>query len=165
MNHRVARLLVVAALLAGIGSLCTVQANNAGRSESARNLAHVEVESTLEARSAVNRAVNAVLTYTFHDVEATEQAAENLLGGRARQEYRRLFGQVGERAPTQRLTVTTRVVDSAVLSLTADRARVLVFADQTAARGDEDPTHSATQLLITAERHDDRWLVTELEPA
>ncbi|EHR59987.1 hypothetical protein [Saccharomonospora cyanea] len=169
MNRRIATLLVVAALLAGIGAACTVLADSLRTSETARNLAHVDTDATLEVRSAVVRAVNKVLTYRFDDVESTRRAAEDLLRGPAREQYRQLFTQVSDRAPEQRLTVTTRVVDSAVLFLTPDRAEVLVFADQVSVRGGDEPTaeptSAAAQLLVTATRHGDRWLLTNLSQA
>jgi len=162
VNRRVLTLLVVAALLAGIGATCTVLADSLRTSETARNLAHVDTDATVEVRSAVTRAVNKVLTYRFDDVESTRRAAEDLLRDPAREQYRQLFVQVSDKAPEQRLTVTTRVVDSAVLSLTSERAEVLVFADQVSVRGDGEPTTAAAQLLVTATKHDDRWLLTNL---
>ncbi|TLW90873.1 hypothetical protein FFT09_16420 [Saccharomonospora piscinae] len=165
MTRRVATLLVVAVVLAGLGIAAGMRVEALRSSESATNRAHVDVEATLDVRSAVARTVNRVLSYSHDDVEATERAAEDLLRGPARQEYRQLFAPVRDRAPAQRLTVTTRVTDSAVLSLTSETARVLVFLDQMAVRGDGEPTHAAAQLLVTADREDTRWVVTSLNPA
>lgn len=162
MNRRVLASLVLAALLTGIGTVGVLQAEQARTSPSARNLAHVDVDATLEVRSAVTRAVNKILTYHHDDVEATAHAAEGLLRGAAREEYRRLFTHVSGHAPKQRLSVLTRVVDTAVLSLTKNRAEVLVFTEQTATRDDGELTYAAAQLVVTVERHDDRWLVTDL---
>lgn len=162
MNRRLLTFLVVTSLLTGVGAAGTLWAHEARTSASALDLTHVDVDATLEVRSAVTRSVNKVLTYRFDDVEATVRSAEDLLRRNAREEYRRLFTQVSANAPEQRLTVTTRVVDTAVLSLTEEHARVLVFADQTATRSGGEPTHAAAQLLVTVERHDGRWLVTDL---
>lgn len=178
MNRRFVTLLVVAALLAGLGAVGTVLARSMRTSETATNVAHIDVEATREVRSAVGRGVNKVFTYRFDDVEATERAAEDLLRGPAREQYRQLFTRISDNAPEQRLSVTTRVVDSAVLSLTSDRAEVVVFLDQTAERGvggDAEPASEATSeptssgaasagatLLVTATHHDDRWFITNL---
>ncbi|MER7116021.1 hypothetical protein ABT332_16175 [Saccharomonospora azurea] len=178
MNRRFVTLLVVAALLAGLGAVGTVLARSMRTSETATNIAHIDVEATREVRSAVGRAVNKVFTYRFDDVEATERAAEDLLRGPAREQYRQLFTRISDNAPEQRLSVTTRVVDSAVLSLTSDRAEVVVFLDQTAERGvggDAEPASEPTSeptssgaasagatLLVTAAHHDDRWFITNL---
>ncbi|WP_433409522.1 hypothetical protein ACQPZU_04940 [Saccharomonospora azurea] len=174
MNRRFVTLLVVAALLAGLGAVGTVLARSMRTSETATNVAHIDVEATREVRSAVGRAVNKVFTYRFDDVEATERAAEDLLRGPAREQYRQLFTRISDNAPEQRLSVTTRVVDSAVLSLTSDRAEVVVFLDQTAERGvggDAEPaseptssgaTSAGATLLVTATHHDDRWFITNL---
>ncbi|WP_197320956.1 hypothetical protein [Saccharomonospora sp. NB11] len=163
MNRRVLTLLVVAALLAGFGAVGTVLSRSMRTSETATNLAHVDADATREVRSAVGRVVNKVFTYHFDDVDATERAAEDLLRGPAREQYRQLFTKVSSNAPEQRLSVTSRVVDSAVLSLTDERAQLLLFLDQTAERGDDaEPTSSAAVLLVTATREDGRWYVSDL---
>ena len=44
----------------------------------------------------------------------TEQAAADVLRGAARDTYDKLFAQVRELAPSQKLVLTTRVVSTAV---------------------------------------------------
>ncbi|MEY7971540.1 hypothetical protein AB8O38_06010 [Saccharomonospora xinjiangensis] len=166
MKRRTALLLVLAVLLAGAGAVCVVLERSLRSSESARDDAHVDADTTLEVRAAVVKAVNKVFTYHYDDLETTERAAQDLLRGQAREEYHMLFSRITGSAEEQRLTVTTRVVDAAVLSMTGDRAEVLVFADQTSVRdapgSSAEPASAAAQLLVTATRHGDRWLLTAL---
>ncbi|WP_019811319.1 hypothetical protein [Saccharomonospora halophila] len=156
-------LAVLAVALAGLGAHFVVRGEALRGSESARDRAFVDVDATAEVRSAVTRAVNRVLSYSSDDLGATERAAEELLTGRAGREYGELVTVLHDRAAGQRLSVATNVTDSAVVSLTGDTARVLVFADQTSRRADGDPTTTPLQLTVTAHKPDRTWLITDLE--
>ncbi|WP_007026768.1 hypothetical protein [Saccharomonospora iraqiensis] len=156
-------LAVLAVALAGLGAHFVVRGEALRGSESARDRAFVDVDATAEVRSAVTRAVNRVLSYSSDDLGATERAAEELLTGRAGREYGELVTVLHDRAAEQRLTVATNVTDAAVLSLTDDTARVLVFADQTSRRADGDPTTTPLQLVVTTHKPDRTWLITHLQ--
>ncbi|MFF5990101.1 hypothetical protein [Prauserella flavalba] len=164
MRRRQLALAVAAVLLAGLGAWFTVAANGVRSGEAASNVAVVDAEATAEVTAAVTNAVNRIFTYTHEDTAATEEAAREVLRGNARGSYDALFAQVRREAPGQRLSVTTRVVDSAVRALTAGSAQVLVFLDQSATRADAEPGAAAAQLLVTVRREGERWVVTELEP-
>lgn len=156
-------LLAVAALLAGFGAWFTVEAHQLRSSESARNRALVDAEATAEVSAAVTSALNKVFSYSFDSTGDTERAAKDLLRDEARQAYDRLFERVRQRAPEQRLTVTTHVVGTAVRSLTDEQAQVLAFLDQTATRANGKPSTAAAQLLVTARREGKDWLITNLQ--
>jgi Mce-associated membrane protein len=88
-----------------------------------------------------------------------------VLRGEARDTYDKLFAQVRELAPDQKLVLTTRVVSTAVQELRADSARLLVFLDQSATRADKDASNAAAaQLSVTARREGDRWVITGMAP-
>lgn len=160
-------LFLAATLLAGLGTWFTVEASSLRSAESARNIALVDPEATAEVSAAVTSALNKVFSYSHEHTGDTERAAGRLLRGQAREDYERLFARVRERAPRQRLTVTTQVVGTAVRSLTGERAQVLAFLDQSATRGGrvhDDPNTAAAQLLVTARRSGDRWVITDLRP-
>ncbi|MQA10053.1 MAG: hypothetical protein GEU98_16160 [Pseudonocardiaceae bacterium] len=161
-------LIVVAVLLTGFGAWSTVRAYALRSSESADNQALVDAEATAEVNAAVSNSLNKVFSYSFDKTEATEQAAKNGLRGQALETYNALFDQVRELAPKQRIMVTTRVVRSGMKTLTDDRARLLVFLDQSASRadgggGNDSNSSAAAQLSVTAERHGDSWLITEID--
>jgi Mce-associated membrane protein len=121
---------------------------------------------TTEVVGDVSTALARVFSYAPDDVAATEQAAGRELAGRALDEYRRLFAQVRQQAPAQRVTLATRVVRAGVVSLTGDDARLLVFLDQTATRtGEPDGTPAAAQLMVTAHRDRGHWTITGLTSA
>ncbi len=164
--RRVAVLLgVVAVLLAGVGTWALVAADTLRSSSSARNTALVDTGTTAEVSAAVSSALNQIFSYSYDKVEVTERAAAAVLRGDALVTYNKLIAQVRAQAPSQKLVLTSRVVSSAVQSIEGDRARLLVFLDQSATRADTDTTNAAAaQLSITAKREGDHWVITDLAP-
>jgi len=157
--------LVVAALLAGLGGWFLLRADEIRSSPAAANAALVDTGRTAEVSAAVSSALNRIFSYSYDRTEDTERAAADVLRGEARDTYDRLFAQVRELAPEQKLVLTTRVVSSAVRELTDDSARLLVFLDQSATRADRDTSNAAAaQLSVTARLEGDRWVITGLEP-
>lgn len=131
----------------------------------AQNLAVVDTTAIAEVQSEVSQALTRVLSYSYDDPEPTEQAADEVLSGQAREEYDTLFASLQERAPGQQLVLTAQVQTAAVKELTTDTARLLVFLDQSSQRADDDEASvSAAQLAVEAERVDGAWKVTGLTP-
>lgn len=129
------------------------------------NVALLDTAATASVSGQVSQTLTTVLSYRFDDTESTERAAATELTGRARQQYDQLFTQVRAQAPAQKLVLTTRVVSVGVTSITGDTARLLVFVDQSATRGDNNAASaSAAQLSVTATKIDGRWLVSDLQP-
>jgi len=129
------------------------------------NVALLDTAATASVSGQVSQTLTTVLSYRFDDTESTERAAATELTGRARQQYDQLFTQVRAQAPAQKLVLTTRVVSVGVTSITGDTARLLVFVDQSATRGDNNAASaSAAQLSVTATKVDGRWLVSDLQP-
>ncbi|AXB48614.1 hypothetical protein A4R43_18885 [Amycolatopsis albispora] len=158
-------LIVAAVVLALLGGFFTWQAVSLRSADSASNSALVDTGATAEVNSAVTNSLNRIFSYSYDKTEVTEQAAATALRGRALETYNQLFGQVRALAPQQKLVLTTRVVSSAVQSLSGDRARLLVFLDQSATRADNSSTSAAaSQLTVTAEKQDGQWVIVELEP-
>jgi Mce-associated membrane protein len=164
--RRVAVLLgVVAVLLAGVGIWALVAADNLRSSAATRNSALVDTGRTAEVSAAVSSALNQIFSYSYDKTEETEQAAKAVLRGSALDTYDKLFAEVRDKAPAQKLVLTTRVVSSAVQSLEGDRARVLVFLDQSATRADTNTTNAAAaQLSVTVKRAGGHWVITDLAP-
>ena len=160
-------LIIVAVVLALLGGWFTWQAVSLRTAESASNAALVDTGATAEVTSAITTSLNRIFSYSYDKTDVTEKAAAGALRGKALESYNQLFAQVRTLAPQQKLVLTTRVVTSAVESISAegDRARLLVFLDQSATRADNNSTSAAaSQLSITAEKQDGTWVIVELEP-
>jgi Mce-associated membrane protein len=158
-------LVAVSVLLAAAGVAFTVAARAAADDPAAANHALTDVGATADVTSAVTLALNRIFSYSYDKTAVTEQAARDVLRGPALVTYDRLFAQVEEKAPLQKLVLTTRVTSSAVQELTGDHARLLVFLDQSATRTDNNSSSSAAaQLSVTAERDGNTWKITDLTP-
>ncbi|WP_410621220.1 hypothetical protein [Amycolatopsis sp. cmx-8-4] len=160
-----ALLLAAALLLTGAGVWFTLEARSASGNPAAGNLALTDVGATADVTSAVTLAMNRIFSYSYDKTDVTEKAAAAVLRGAAKDSYDKLFAQVREKAPQQKLVLTSRVSAIAVQDLRNGHARLLVFLDQSAVRADNNATDSAAaQLSVTAEHTGDGWVVTELEP-
>lgn len=158
-------LVVVSVLLAAAGVVFTLAARSAADDPAAANHALTDVGATADVTSAVTLALNRIFSYSYDKTEVTEQAARDVLRGEALTTYDRLFAQVKEKAPAQKLVLTTRVTSSAVQELREGHARLLVFLDQAATRADNNSSSSAAaQLSVTAEREGNAWKITGLTP-
>jgi Mce-associated membrane protein len=158
-------LVAVSVLLAAAGVGFTVAARAAVDEPAAANHALTDVGATAGVTSAVTLALNRIFSYSYDKTAVTEQAARDVLRGPALATYDQLFAQVKDKAPLQKLVLTTRVTSSAVQELTGDHARLLVFLDQSATRADNNSSSSAAaQLSVTAERAGNTWKITELTP-
>ncbi|MFC9254089.1 hypothetical protein [Amycolatopsis thailandensis] len=158
-------LLAVAAVLVAAGVWFTLEARSISAAPSAANTALTDVGATAEVNSAVTVALNKIFSYSFDRTDVTEKAAASALRGKALESYNQLFAQVREKAPAQKLVLTTRVSSSAVQELGDGKARLLVFLDQAATRADNNSsTTAAAQLSITAEREGGNWVITDLVP-
>jgi Mce-associated membrane protein len=158
-------LVAVSVLLAAAGVVCTLAGRSAADDPAAANHALTDVGATADVTSAVTLALNRIFSYSYDKTEVTGQAARDVLRGEALTTYDRLFAQVKEKAPAQKLVLTTRVTASAVQDLREGHARLLVFLDQAATRTDNNSSSSAAaQLSVTAEREGNAWKITGLTP-
>jgi Mce-associated membrane protein len=158
-------LVAVAVVLAGLGGAFLLRAHALRSAPAASNAALVDTGATAEVSSAVTSSLNRIFSYSYDHTEVTEQAATDVLRGAARDTYDKLFAQVRELAPAQKLVLTTRVVSAAVQVLDADTATLLVFLDQSATRADKNTNGAAAaQLSVTARLEGDQWVITGLEP-
>jgi Mce-associated membrane protein len=128
------------------------------------NRALVDNTATTLVIGEVGDALTRVLSYSYTNTAATEQAAGDVLAGTAYRQYKALFPQVVQQAPAQELTVTTRVVRAGVIRLSGDTAQLLVFLDQLVSRrGQPTGTVAAAQLSITAQRREGHWRITDIQ--
>ncbi|PRH76685.1 hypothetical protein C6N75_24275 [Streptomyces solincola] len=128
-----------------------------------RNQALADPEATSHVAGEVGGALTEVFSYGPGDTARARASARRLLAGQAARQYEELIGQVERPAADQRLTLTTHVVRTGVVRLTADRAELLVFLDQVAERAGKPPATAAAQLAVTAEKSGGRWRITTLQ--
>ncbi|MFD2397405.1 hypothetical protein ACFSVJ_12390 [Prauserella oleivorans] len=81
-----------------------------------------------------------------------------------KQKYDALMGEVKRLAPEQKIVVTVQATRSAVVTLDDDRAKVMVFIDQTATRASDNRSSAGgAALWFTTERRDGAWKVTDMD--
>jgi Mce-associated membrane protein len=152
---------LVLLLLAGAGML--VQAARLNGDDALANRALTDASGTAAVAGDVSNALSKVFSYAPEDPGVTARDADELLAGRAREQYRQLFDRIRQRVVSQELTLTTHVVRAGVIRLEGDDASLLVLLDQVTERKGEDPTSAGAQLSVTAERQDGRWRITDLK--
>ncbi len=153
---------VAAALLLGGGGFF-YGAHELRSAEPVRNRALTDTEATTRVAGDVDNALARIFSYTPDGTAAAERSARTVLDGRAARQYRDLFGQVRDDLTEQGVTLSTRAVRTGVIELDGDRARLLVFLDQTSRRGKGDATTAAAQLSVTARFDDDRWRIVDIK--
>ncbi|MFJ6067330.1 hypothetical protein ACIQHU_30340 [Streptomyces tendae] len=143
----------------------------------ARNHALTDTEATTRVAGDVGEALARIFSYTPDGTAAAERSASTVLDGRAARQYETLFARVRDDLTEQRVTLSTRAVRTGVIELEGDRARLLVFLDQTSHRGhgkgedkdkgkdegDVEATTAAAQLTVTARLDDDRWRIVDIK--
>ncbi|MCX5401037.1 hypothetical protein [Streptomyces sp. NBC_00102] len=132
---------------------------------SRRNAALTDIARTSEVKGQITEAVGAVFSYDYASTEKSDRAAKTYLTGKAVQQHQDMLAEVREQAPKQKLVLTTTVTESAVEQLDGDRARLLVFADQSNTRtgAKEETTYAAAMFAVDAVRKDGRWLIATID--
>ncbi|MFB7399307.1 hypothetical protein ACWD7B_14705 [Streptomyces rubiginosohelvolus] len=136
------------------------------RDEPARqNAALTDIGRTSEVKGRVSEAVGAVFSYDYASPARSDRAASTYLTGRAVQQHKDMLADVREQAPEQKLVLTTTVTGSGVEFLDGDRARLLIFADQSNTRTgkDEETTYAAAMFAVDAVRRGDTWLIAAID--
>jgi len=126
-----------------------------GRPGPAADRAVVDPAATARVTTQVDSTLSRILSYTPQDTTATALAARTLLSGTASAQYQTLFAQVKGQIGSQRLTVTTKVTHSGVVSL-------LVFVQQTAQRQGAAASTVDGQLSVTARLIDGQWRISDM---
>ncbi|MFI7286104.1 hypothetical protein ACIBRY_05515 [Streptomyces anulatus] len=136
------------------------------RDEPARqNTALTDIGRTSEVKGRISEAVGAVFSYDYASPARSDRAASTYLTGRAVQQHKDMLADVREQAPRQKLVLTTTVTESGVEFLDGDRARLLIFADQSNTRTgkDEETTYAAAMFAVDAVRRGDTWLIAAID--
>ncbi|OXM53263.1 hypothetical protein [Amycolatopsis alba] len=151
----------LAVLLALAG--CTTSVSGTARPEPESppaNLALVDPARTASVLTAVKTATEAVFSYDSTAAPAYDKAlAENLTPG-ARDQLTKLFSEVLN--SPEPIKLVTRVIVSAAVEQTPDKARVLTVLDQTSTRAGATSKGVASVLLATV-REGERWRIGEVK--
>jgi Mce-associated membrane protein len=139
----------------------------------ARNQALTDTAATTRVAGDVGNALARIFSYTPDGTAAAERSARTVLDGRAARQYETLLARVRDDLADQRVTLSTRAVRTGVIELDGDRARLLVFLDQTSQRAPgkgkdkgadkAEHTTAAAQLTVTARLDDDRWRIVDIK--
>lgn len=162
--HRgLVRVLIVTGALLGALAVCLGIAAHGAQQAISRNVAHVRAKATEDVAKQVGDTVAKAFSYDYAKPAETRKVVEDRLKGRALAEYERLFAPVKEQARPQKLVLTTTVKSAGVISLSDERARVLVFADQFAVRAGTDKySGGPAQLEATAQKDEETWEITSI---
>ncbi|MFF8549599.1 hypothetical protein ACF07Z_22335 [Streptomyces albidoflavus] len=159
-------------LLGGFAGWAHARAASLTGDPARQNTALTDLARTSEIKGQTGRAVAALFSYDHADPDAFDRAAGNLLTGKAVDQHAALLGEVAERADEQKAVITTTVTDSAVERVDGDRARVLVYADQssvsTAAdkkkdEAQDEGVYAGAMFAVDVVLRDGRWLVSSLD--
>lgn len=137
------------------------------------NTALTDLARTSEIKGQAAKAVASLFSYDHAKPAAFESASKTLLTGKAVTQHRALFGDVLAQAEKQKTVITTAVTDSAVERIDGDRARVLVYADQSSVStaGTEKQSQSpqnqgvyaGAMLALDLVDRDGHWLVEGID--
>ncbi|MFF9019871.1 hypothetical protein [Streptomyces eurythermus] len=156
-------------LLGGFAGWAHAKAEALRDDPALRNTALTDLARTSEIKGQAAKAVDRLFSYDHTDPGALRKAAEDLLTGKAVAQHRALLADVRKRADAQKAVITTTVTDSAVERIDGDRARVLVYADQSSvstsgSRGKQDEgVYAGAMLAVDVVLRDGRWLVSGID--
>ncbi|OKJ89094.1 hypothetical protein [Streptomyces sp. CB02400] len=166
-------------LLGGFAGWAHAEAEALRDDPARHNTALTDLARTSEIKGQTAKAVDALFSYDHTDPGALEEAAEDLLTGKAVDQHGALLADVRERADEQKAVITTTVTESAVERIDGDRARVLVYADQSsvstagtakdaenaknAEDAEDEGVYAGAMLAVDVVHRDGRWLVSGID--
>lgn len=157
--RRSAGLVVLLLALAG----CATTVTGTARPEPAgppSNAALVDPARTASLLTSVKTAAEAVFSYDGANLLVHQKAVTDHLTPAAREEIGRLLTEVGN--SPQPIKLVTRVIVSAAVEQTPDKAQVLTVLDQNSTRAGTTSKGVASVLLATV-RDGERWRIAEIK--
>ena len=168
-------------LLGGFAGWAHAEAEGLRSEPERSNTALTDLARTSEIKGQAAKAVDRLFSYDHADPGALDKAAKELLTGKAVAQHRELLADVRKRADAQKAVITTTVTESAVERIDGDRARVLVYADQssvatagagaTTGKGDkaadgaarDEGVYAAAMVAVDVVHRDGRWFVSGID--
>ncbi|MCX5415421.1 hypothetical protein [Streptomyces sp. NBC_00059] len=166
LRIRLPAVLCAATLLLGAFAAWSFTSAGTLRDDPGRqNTALTDIGRTSEVKGQITEAVGAVFSYDYASPEKADLAARKYLTGKAVQQHGDMLAEVRAQAPKQKLVLTTTVTQSGVEVLDGDRARLLVFADQSNTRTgkEEETTYAAAMFAVDAVRRGDTWRIAAID--
>jgi hypothetical protein len=125
-------------------------------------VASSEVKDAVRERAAKGAA--AAYSYSWKTLADDKAAARELMTPTMRERYDRTMAGVTTSSRRVRRVVNAEVVDTALVTALPTYARVLVFVNQRTSGKDLDrPTLDLDRVLVTVQRVDGEWKVSELD--
>jgi Mce-associated membrane protein len=118
------------------------------------------------ALSAAKDGTVAVLSYSPENLDKDLDSAKSHLTGDFLTYYSQFTDQVVRPAvKTKQVSTSANIVRAAVSEMHPDQAKVLVFVNQTTTSSDRnEPSQSASSVIVTLKKVDDKWLISAFDP-
>ncbi|MFI6649324.1 hypothetical protein ACIBI8_17150 [Streptomyces sp. NPDC050529] len=132
---------------------------------SRQNTALTDIARTSEVKGQITEAAGAVFSYNYASPAKADAAVKKYLTGKAIQQHQDMLAEVRAQAPKQKLVLTTTVTESGVEMLDGDRARLIIFADQSNTRTGkaEQTTYAAAMFAVDAVRRGGTWRISAID--
>lgn len=132
---------------------------------SRQNTALTDIARTSEVKGQITEAVGAVFSYNYASPAKADAAVKKYLTGKAVQQHEDMLAEVRAQGPKQKLVLTTTVTESGVELLDGDRARLIIFADQSNTRTgkSEETTYAAAMFAVDAVRRGGTWRISAID--
>ncbi|MEV5683849.1 hypothetical protein AB0L68_11805 [Streptomyces sp. NPDC052164] len=160
-----ALLCALTVLLGAFAAWAFTSAGSLREDPSRQNTALTDIGRTSEVKGQITEAVGAVFSYDYASPAKSDRAASTYLVGKAVGQHKDMLAEVRAQAPKQKLVLTTTVTESGVELLDGDRARLLIFADQSNTRTGkaEETTYAAAMFAVDAVRRGDTWRIAAID--
>lgn len=126
-----------------------------------------ERDTDAAAEAALKSARSFAVKVTSYQADSLDKNFADVLDGATgefKQQYTGASTSLRELIHGAKATATGQVIGAAVESATTDRAQVLLHVDQSVTnKATDKPRVDRNRMLMTLERHDDRWLVSKIE--
>ncbi|MFJ6462849.1 hypothetical protein ACIQM0_17690 [Streptomyces sp. NPDC091387] len=158
-------LCVLTVLLGSFAAWAFTSAGSLRDDPSRQNTALTDISRTSEVKGQITEAVGAVFSYNYASPAKADTAVKTYLVGKAVQQHEDMLADVRAQAPKQKLVLTTTVTESGVQVLEGDRARLLIFADQSNTRTgkSEETTYAAAMFAVDAVRRGGTWRISAID--
>ncbi|WLQ39342.1 hypothetical protein P8A22_04445 [Streptomyces laculatispora] len=158
-------LCVLTVLLGSFAAWALTSAGSLRDDPGRQNTALTDISSTSEVKGQITEAVGAVFSYNYASPARADTAVKTYLVGKAVQQHKDMLADVRAQAPKQKLVLTTTVTESGVQLLDGDRARLLIFADQSNTRTgkSQETTYAAAMFAVDAVRRGGTWRISAID--
>jgi len=135
------------------------------RSAAAGNEAVVNPTRTNEVATQISGKLEKLWSYDYRRLDQQQSEVRGVATKSFLDQYAQQFQRIKELAPAQQAVVQASVVDIAVQRLAGDKAELIVFLNQVAAKGaSQDVTRAAARLHVSATHVDGGWRVSGVTP-